>query len=89
MFDEASHQTHGGTLTTCTPPTSSNVLEGKSYPTSNMVLPYLYGCIKRLEDTADTVQFWDGEVIKAADLHPKVQKCSMYTAARWPGRRGG
>jgi len=53
---------------------ASNVLEGKSYPTSNMIIPYLYGCISSLHFDAPTIQMWDGTSIAATDLHPSVRK---------------
>ena len=53
---------------------ASNVLEGKSYPTSNMIIPYLYGCISSLHYDAPTIQMWDGTSIAATDLHPSVRK---------------
>ena len=52
---------------------ASNVLEGKTYATINMVLPYVYGCIATLAPTCDTIQVWDGKPLKAADLHPAVR----------------
>ena len=53
--------------------TASNVLEGKNYPTSNMVIPYIYGCIFSLQPESATIQLWDGRPIKATDLHPSVK----------------
>ena len=53
---------------------ASNVLEGKSYPTSNMILPYLYGCISSLHIDAPAIQMWDGAPIPAKDLHPSVRE---------------
>ena len=52
---------------------SSNVLEGKHYPASNMVIPYVYGCIFSLQPESVAIQLWDGQPIKATDLHPSVK----------------
>jgi hypothetical protein len=53
---------------------ASQILEGNSYPTLNMVLPYIYGCIAGLADGADTYQPWDRKLLKAADLCPEVKE---------------
>jgi len=52
---------------------ASNVLEGKKYPTSNLILPYVYMCIAGLHADAVTVQMWDGGAIQPKDLHPSVK----------------
>ena len=53
---------------------ASQILEGNSYPTLNMVLPYIYGCIAGLAEGADTYQPWDRKLLKAADLCPEVKE---------------
>ena len=48
------------------------LLEGKNYPTGNLVLPCLYGCIAATASDADVLQPWDGAILKSCDLHPTV-----------------
>ena len=51
---------------------ASQLLEGKNYPTGNLVLPCLYGCIAATASDADVLQPWDGAILKSCDLHPTV-----------------
>ena len=53
---------------------ASKILQGKTYPTSNMVLVYMWGCVASLHATADTIQDWDGTKISPQDLHLSVRE---------------
>ena len=48
------------------------MLEGKTYPTSNLVLTFAYGCIESSKPESPLVQPWDGEVIPPEEIHPEV-----------------
>lgn len=51
---------------------ASQVLEGKAYPTSNLVLTFADGCIESSKPESPLVQPWDGEVIPPEEIHPEV-----------------
>ena len=53
---------------------ASTILEGKTYPTSNLVFAYLYGAIATLAPGASTMQPWDSQLLKEDDLHPSVKQ---------------
>jgi len=52
---------------------ASTILEGKSYPTSNLVLAYVYGAIATLAPGAATMQPWDSQLLQEADLQETVR----------------
>lgn len=56
---------------------ASQYLEGKSYPTMNLVLPSIYGCIKHLEIASPVRLPWDGKLVAHADLRPEVQEARI------------
>ena len=66
---------------------ASTILEGKHYPTSNLVLPYIYGSIAALARDAATTQTWDNQLLLANDLHEDVahaRRClHIAMEARW------
>ena len=68
---------------------ASTILEGKHYPTSNLVLPYIYGSIAALAPDAATTQTWDNRLLLAKDLHEDVaharKRLGLHIAmeARW------
>jgi hypothetical protein len=51
---------------------TSQYLEGKNYPTSNLVIPSMYGCIKLLHPNAAVRQPWDSKLLQPKDLQPEV-----------------
>ena len=53
---------------------ASQYLEGKSYPTVNLVLPSMYGCIEHMEPSSAVRQPWDGKVIRSSSLRPECQE---------------
>ena len=53
---------------------ASQYLEGKSYPTANLVLPSMYGCIEHMEPSSAVRQPWDGKVIRSSSLRPECQE---------------
>lgn len=52
---------------------ASQYLEGKHYPTMNLVLPSLFGCIEHMKPTNPVRQPWDGELLKPNELRPEVK----------------
>ena len=52
--------------------TASQYLEGKKYPTSNLVVPSLYGCIELLHTSTAVRQPWDNKLLPSACLRPEV-----------------
>ena len=63
---------------------ATKILQGKNYPTSNMVLFYMWGCVSSLHANAPTIQAWDGGSIAPSDLHPKVREAreALYQSLR-------
>lgn len=53
---------------------ASKYLEGKKYPTSNLILPTILGCIQLMKAEAPVKQPWNGERISAAELRPEVRE---------------
>jgi hypothetical protein len=53
---------------------ASKLLEGKNYPTSNMVLYTMYTNIGALQPTSPIRQHWDGQLIPLEDIHPSIKK---------------
>ena len=51
---------------------ASTYLEGKKYPTSNLVLPSMYGCIELTRSDVPVLQPWDGKRIAPKDLRLEV-----------------
>ena len=51
---------------------ASQYLEGKNYPTSNLVIPSMYGCIELMNPTVAIKQPWNGKLLEARDLRPEV-----------------
>ena len=51
---------------------ASQYLEGKSYPTSNLVIPSMYGCIELLHADAPVRQPWDSKLLQPNDMRPEV-----------------
>jgi len=51
---------------------ASKYLEGKTYPTSNLVLPSIYGCIHMLKSTTPVRRPWNGEALEPSALRPEV-----------------
>ena len=51
---------------------ASQILEGKTYPTSNLVMPTMFGCIEALRADAPVRQPWDGKLLQPGDLRPEV-----------------
>ena len=66
---------------------ASTILEGKNYPTSNLVLVYVYGAIATLAPGAATMQHWDSQLLEEADLQEHVEEArsDLYVAlqSRW------
>ena len=66
---------------------ASTILEGKSYPTSNLVLVYVYGAIATLAPGAATMQPWDSQLLQEADLQETVRtaRCALHLdlKSRW------
>ncbi|KAL1504112.1 hypothetical protein AB1Y20_010522 [Prymnesium parvum] len=54
--------------------TASQFLEGKTYPTSNLVLPSIYGCLAHLKPESAIRQPWDGKTLLPEDMRPEVQE---------------
>ena len=52
---------------------ASQYLEGKNYPTANLVMPSIYGCIKLLEADAPIRQPWDNKVLPSWQLRPELK----------------
>ena len=52
--------------------TASKYLEGKKYPTSNLVMPSIYGCIELLHADAAIRQPWDNKLLQPWQLRPEV-----------------
>ena len=61
---------------------ASQYLEGKNYPTSNLVLPSMYGCIELMRADAPVRQPWDNRLLQVAQLRPEVVglHAACYTA---------
>ena len=53
---------------------ASQMLEGKNYPTSNLVLPSMYGCIESLSSGVPVRQPWDGKLLQPNELRSEVVK---------------
>jgi hypothetical protein len=53
---------------------ASKVLEGKNYPTSNLVLYLMYTNIAALKPDVPIRQHWDGKLIPLADVHPAIKE---------------
>ena len=53
---------------------ASQILEGKNYPTSNLVLQLMYTNIRALQPTAPIKQHWDGELIAPEKIHPAIKE---------------
>ncbi|KAL1500703.1 hypothetical protein AB1Y20_013350 [Prymnesium parvum] len=53
---------------------ASKYLEGKNYPTSNLVLPSIFGCIHLLKPDTLIKKPWSNEFINPADLRPEVSE---------------
>ena len=51
---------------------ASQFLEGKNYPTSNLVIPSLYGCIELLAADSPIQKPWDKKILQPTDLCPEV-----------------
>ena len=51
---------------------ASTYLEGKNYPTSNLVLPSMYGCCELLAASMPVRQPWDGKLLQPNELRPEV-----------------
>jgi hypothetical protein len=51
---------------------ASQYLEGKNYPTSNLVIPSMYGWIELLHPDASVLHPWDCNLIQSKDLRPEV-----------------
>jgi hypothetical protein len=51
---------------------ASQYLEGKNYPTSNLVIPSMYGCIELLHPDAAVRQPWDCKLLQPKDLRSEV-----------------
>jgi hypothetical protein len=51
---------------------NSQYLEGKNYPTSNLVIPSMYGCIELLHPNEAVRQQWDCKLMHPKDLQPEV-----------------
>lgn len=52
---------------------ASLTLEGKTYPTSNLVLPFIHGCIRSLDSTVPVLLPWDAEKkLHSQDLRPEI-----------------
>jgi hypothetical protein len=51
---------------------ASQILEGSSYPTSNLVLYLMYTNMGALQPEAAIRQHWDGQLILPADIHPAI-----------------
>lgn len=66
---------------------ASKYLEGKSYPTSNLILPSIYGCIHLLKSTTPVRRPWNGESIQPSALRTEVSEARelLYKdmVARW------
>ena len=66
---------------------ASTILEGKLYPTSNLVFIYIYGAIATLAPGAATMQPWDSQLLQEADLHETVKtaRSALYLdlKSRW------
>lgn len=56
---------------------ASKFLEGKKYPTSNLVLPTIYGIILHLEPRSPIKLPWNNEILRPSDLRPEVQAARM------------
>ena len=52
---------------------ASQYLEGKTYPTSNLVIPSMYGCIAALQPDVPVRQPWDGKLLEPDALRPEVK----------------
>ena len=67
--------------------TASQYLEGKNYPTSNLVLPSMYGCIELMRPDAPVRQPWDNKLLQVSQLRPEVssarKKLHADLALRW------
>ena len=48
------------------------ILEGKNYPTSNLIIPYIYPCLLGLMDGVSTFQPWDRKLLEYEDLSDEV-----------------
>lgn len=53
---------------------ASQFLEGKTYPTSNLVLPSIFGCIQLLHADTPVKKPWNHEIFSSKDLRPEVQR---------------
>lgn len=53
---------------------ASKYLEGKKYPTSNLILPTIMGCLQLMKEDTAVRRPWNGERIAAAELRPEVQQ---------------
>ena len=66
---------------------ASTILEGKIYPTSNLVFVYIYGAIATLSPGAATMQPWDSQLLQEADMHETVRtaRSALYLdlKSRW------
>ena len=51
---------------------ASNLLEGKNYPTSNLILPTMLNNTDAMDVDRPTKQPWDGEMINSEDYHPAI-----------------
>ena len=51
---------------------ASQYLEGKNYPTSNLVILSMYGCIELLHPNEAVWQPWDCKLLQPKDLQPEV-----------------
>ncbi|KAL1515602.1 hypothetical protein AB1Y20_002221 [Prymnesium parvum] len=52
---------------------ASQYLEGKNYPTMNLVIPSLYGCIEHMNPKNPIRQPWNGAAIPESELRPEVK----------------
>jgi hypothetical protein len=53
---------------------ASQILEGKNYPTSNLVLQLMYTNIGALQPTVGIRQHWDGKLIEAEHIHHSIKE---------------
>ena len=53
---------------------TSDILEGKNYPTSNLIIPMVYPFIDSLDAARPTRQFWNGAMIPVAAYVPAIKE---------------
>jgi hypothetical protein len=51
---------------------ASQILEGSTYPTSNLVMYLMYNNMGAMQPDAPIRQHWNGELIALADIHPAI-----------------